>query len=151
MYIDALANKKEPEELLQLALDIVRCMFEPNPVGTWLLNGNPDFLDDVINKENDSNISYSSSSLSTTDNFSNHITETIVPSLEYQGYQPSPNQTIYTIITTHSSHLNTNLVEATSSAITDAFDINDDTTIHIGYCHDDAITDTVRVSVIVVG
>jgi len=147
MCIDALANKKEPEELLQLTLDIVRCMFEPNPVGTWLLNGNPDFLDEVINDS--SNIAYSSSSLSTTDNCSNHITETIIPSLEFQGCQPSSNQPVYAIITTHSSNLNTESIEATSSAIIDAFDINDDTAIHIGYCHDDALADTVRVSVMV--
>ncbi len=125
-------------------------MFEPNPAGTWLLNSNPDFLDDVINEEN-SNVSYSSSSLSTTDNFSNHITETIIPSLEFQGCQPSSTQTVYAIITTHNSNLNTELIEATSSAITDAFDVNDDTTIHIGYCRDDALADTVRVSVMVVG
>jgi len=148
IYIDALANKKEPEELLQLTLDIVRCMFEPNPVGTWLLNGNPDFLDDVINDKSN-NFHYSSSALSTTDSFSKHITETIIPSLEYQGYQPSSNQTIYVIITTHSSNLNTNFVETVSSAITDALNINDDTTIHIGYCRDDALADTVRVSVMV--
>jgi len=76
MCIDELANAQEPEELLQLTLDIVRCLFEPNPVGTWLLNGNPDFLDDIINTNSDT--AYSSSSLSTTDNFSNHITETII-------------------------------------------------------------------------
>jgi len=147
MYIDALANKKEPEELLQLALDIIRCMFEPNPIGTWLLYGNPDFLDDVINDENN-NISYSSS-LSTTDNFQHHITETIIPSLEHQGYQSSASQTIYAIITTHNSNLNTNLVEANSSEITDTFDINGDATIHIGYRCDDALADTLRVSVMV--
>jgi len=151
MYIDALANKKEPDELLQLTLDIVRCMFEPNPIGTWLLNGNPDFLDDVINNDENNNIAYSSSSLTTTDNFSNHITETIIPSLEFQGCQPSSKQTIYAIITAHWANLNTEFIETTSSAITDAFDVNDDTTIHIGYCRDDALADTVRVSVMVVG
>jgi hypothetical protein len=149
MYIDALTNKEEPEELLQLALDIVRCMFEPNPVGTWLLNGNPDFLDDIVN--NKDNIAYSSSLLSTTDNFNGHISNAIIPSLEYQGYQPSNNQTIYAIITTHSSNSNTNFVETVSSAITDTFNINDDTTIHIGYCRDDALADTARVSVMVAG
>ena len=35
--------------------------------------------------------------------------------------------------------------------ITDAFDVNDDITIQIGYCRDDALADTVRVSVMVVG
>ncbi len=125
-------------------------MFEPNPIGTWLLNSSPDFLDDVLNDENN-NIAYYSSSLSTTDNFSNHITETITPSLEYQGYQPSANQTIYAIITTHNSNLNTELIEGTSSVLTDTFNINDDTTIHIGYCRDDALVDTVRVSVMVIG
>jgi hypothetical protein len=149
MCIDALANKKEPEELLQLTLDIVRCMFEPHPVGTWLLNGNPDFLDEAINNKDSSNICYSSSSLSTTNNFNDHITNTIVPSLEYQGYQPSNSQTIYVIITTHGSNLNTETIESTSSAITDTLNINGDTTIHIGYCRDDALADTVRVSVMV--
>jgi len=149
LCIDELANAQEPEELLQLTLDIVRCLFEPNPVGTWLLNGNPDFLDDIINTNSDT--AYSSSSLSTTDNFSNHITETIIPSLEFQGYQPSSSQSIYTIITTNNSNLNTESMEVTSSAITNAFDVNDDTTIHIGYCRDDAIVGTVRVSVMVAG
>ena len=125
-------------------------MFEPNPIGTWLLNGNPDFLDEVINDDN-KNFHYSSSSLLTNDNFSKHITETIIPSLEYQSYQLSSKQTIYAIITTHSNNLNTKFIEVASSAITNAFDINDDTTIHIGYCRDDALADTLRVSVMVVG
>lgn len=34
--------------------------------------------------------------------------------------------------------------------ITNTFNTNDDTTIHIGYCRDDALVDTVRVSVMVV-
>lgn len=148
MYVDALANKKEPEELLQLALDFIRCMYEPNPVGTWLLNGNPDFFDDVISSNNN-DVCYSSSSLSCDDNLDNHITETVIPSLEYQDYIPSNNQTIYTVITTHNSNLNTKFVENISSVMTDAFG-DGDNVIHIGYCRDGALVDPVRVSVMVV-
>lgn len=149
MYIDVLANTKEPEELLQLGLDFVRCIFELNPIGTWLLNGNPDFLDDVIRGDIDS-ISYSSSFLNSDNDFGNHINEITIPSLELQNYDPSNKHSIYTIITTHSNNLNTKFVEKVSSVITDVFGDNDNV-IHIGYCRDGALADSSRVSVMVAG
>ncbi len=84
-------------------------------------------FDDVINNDNKNNIIYSLSSLLTTDNFSRHIC--------HNHYSME--------------NLDTDLINSACSAIRHAFDINGDTNIHIGYCCDDALADTVRVSVMV--
>lgn len=153
MYIDALTNTKKPAELLQLGLDVIRCVYEPSPIGTWLLNGNPDFLDCAM-QETVSNLAYSSSSVCYDDGFTEHYQEVVVPSLKNQGFD-SGNEggTAFVIISISDDYLTSGLVNNINEMLTDNFNIdkeNDDNTLHIGYCRDDALVDSIRVSVLVV-
>ncbi|RZQ51220.1 hypothetical protein C1E23_20675 [Pseudoalteromonas phenolica] len=153
MYIDALINTKKPAELLQLGLDVIRCIYEPSPIGTWLLNGNPDFLEGAM-KESTGSVAYHSSSVCYDDDFTEHYREVVVPSLNQQGIDNNhKGNTAFVIVSTGDDYLTSGLVNNINDMLIDYFNIdkeNDDNTLHIGYCRDDALVDSIRVSVLVV-
>ena len=52
-------NNDRSHEYLQTILDLVRCNFEPNPLGTFFLNSNVQFIYDAIT-EDKTNLGYAS-------------------------------------------------------------------------------------------
>lgn len=152
MYIDVLKNARKPDELMQLCLDFIRCIYEPNPMGTWLLNGNPEFFVDALD-ESSGNIMYCSSVSNVSDDFSGHYIDVIADSLESQGFDVNHAHTAFAIITASSTHLTPELVESVSDVLIDNFTFDEEghhSIVHTGFCRDDALGDLIRVSMMVI-
>ena len=151
MYINALTTAREPMELLQCSLDFIRCTYEPNPMGTWFLNGNPDFLDSALS-ESKGKFYYSSSLLSRVEGFAEHYRKSIAPSFERQGFDINKPPRVFVIITTPDEVLTQKLVETVTDVLVDNFVFDDEgnhSIIHTGFCRDDALAESVRVSALV--
>lgn len=152
MYIDALKSARKPDELMQLCLDFIRCIYEPKPMGTWLLNGNPEFFADALDESNN-NILYCSSTANVSSDFGDHYQKVIAASLESQGFDINQGHTAFAIITASESHLKPDLIESITDVLIDNFTFDEEghhSIIHTGFCRDDALGELVRVSMMVV-
>ena len=156
-------NNDRPHEYLQAILDLVRCNFEPNPLGTFFLNSNAQFIYDAIT-EDKTNLGYASIVSEPNQSVGSFWQDTLTKHLHAVGYDSKCTEDALVVISTGDNRYNLELVKEIHAhievglEITDAInvlanEISDNTqamaqNVHCGFCMDESLDTKLRVSIL---
>lgn len=165
LYTHTFSHHAEPNEWLQIMLDIVRCTYEPIPVGTLLLNGNPSYMADTLSRSNGM-VAYTSKIMDVDTEFEVFHQQELIPALQKQGVDLSGNYTLFVIASSDMASITLPRLEEMSQVLNAGFtvdsflqnladNIDSVKSYHpesiLGFCTDEALTDKMRVSVLAIG
>ena len=156
-------NNDRPHEYLQAILDFVRCNFEPNPLGTFFLNSNAQFIYDAIS-EDKTHLGYASIVSKPNQSVDSFWRDTLSKRLHACGYDTKYTGDAFVVISTGHNRYNLELVKEfhdhieVGLDITDAInvlanEISDNTqaiaqNVHCGFCLDESLGTKLRASVL---
>lgn len=156
-------NIERPHEFLQTILDIVRVNYEPQPLGTTMLNSNPCFLYDAI-PSTPFEIGYLSLVSEPSESFGDFWTRRIKPYAESLGYGLDEKQTMFVVCsagelrygldlfsevseTLNSGPTVEEVLASTIAIIANTPEAEESKECYSGFCLDSALDNRLRVSI----
>lgn len=146
---------ERPSEFLQVALDMVRVCFDPEPPGTFFLNSNMSFLYEGIPDE-PFQFAYASALSEPGQDFAGFWSGAVALHLAKCGYDLKNAAALYAAVTTGKERYGTEFVCEVSGVLNSGFSAPQafellasgkaEKTVHAGFCLDAALGERVRLS-----
>lgn len=111
---------ENPEEFLQCFLDMIRVYLDPNLLGTFLLNGNPDFVRLGL-PAGPFHLGYASLLSEPGQPFSEFWNENVLSQLHRRGYDFNRTRSVYVVVSAGTSRYNLNLIDEVNSVLGSGF------------------------------
>ncbi|WP_019025416.1 MULTISPECIES: hypothetical protein [unclassified Thioalkalivibrio] len=136
---EAAQSASRPHEYLQCMLDVLRVTFEPAPIGSVLLNANPNLFTSIPALMGAFDLGYGSLVADPAQAFGDFWPQTMKPHLRSHGSDPDAAQAVFVIVTTGPERYGPALLDEIAPALEDQ--------AHYGFCLDPALEGRLRVSV----